>query len=106
MLTFLMVFSLLAQGFASYAEPTPAKAVDHPIISATIHHNAMTVVSDVCCDEEIQETTTTSCNGGDCKFYFSNISESTSRAQNKHLALNSSEKFSFYNLVSLRPPRA
>ena len=106
MLTFLMIFSLLTQGVATYADPILAKVADHPIISQTIEHHANIATAEACCAEDMQETTTPSCNGNDCKFYFSNVQISTSPFQSVHTVMASTEKFSFYNLVGLRPPKA
>ena len=106
MLTFLMIFSLLTQGMVTYADPVLAKVADHPIISEAIDHHAHIVTAEACCDENMQETTTPSCNGNDCKFYFSSVQISTSPSQSVHMVMTSAEKFSFYNLVGLRPPRA
>ena len=105
-LTFLVIFSVFAQGFAGYANATPATTVDHSIVSEIIDHELTTAIAEACCTENQAENTITSCNGGDCKLFFANYSTDVASPTDVHSTILVVEEFSFQNVVRLRPPNA
>ena len=105
-LTFLVIFSVLAQGFAGYANASPAMAIDHSIVSETMDHHTTTANAEACCTEDQVENTITTCNGGDCKLFFADVSTGVISPSDIHSTFLVVEEFSFQNVVRLRPPNA
>lgn len=105
-LSFLVVFSLLAQGFAVFADTSLATTPDHPIIAEAIDLHAVTVAAEACCADELAENTVTPCNGGDCKLFFASETSTLASQADDHSAFLVVEEFSFQNVVRLRPPNA
>ena len=110
-LTFLVIFSVFAQGFAGYANASPAmtvdhSAIDHSIVSATMDHHSTTANAEACCTDNQAENTITTCNGGDCKLFFADVSTGVISPSDIHSTFLVVEEFSFQNVVRLRPPNA
>ena len=105
-LTFLVIFSVFAQGFAGYANATPASAVDHSIALETIDHVTTTANAEACCTDNQAENPITTCNGGDCKLFFAVFSTGETSPTDVHSTILVVEEFSFQNVVRLRPPNA
>ena len=105
-LTFLVIFSVFAQGFAGYADTSPATAMDHPIASELMDHNTTTANAEACCTENQAENTIPTCNGGDCKLFFADYSTGEISPSDVHSTFLVVEEFSFQNVVRLRPPNA
>ena len=105
-LTFLVIFSVFAQGFAGYANATPATANDRSIVLETIDHITTTANAEACCVENQAENTIPTCNGGDCKLFFADYSTGVTSPTDIHSTILVVEEFSFQNVVRLRPPNA
>ena len=105
-LTFLVIFSVFAQGFAGYANATPATTVDYSIVSERIDHDTTTAIAEACCTENQAENTITTCNGGDCKLFFADYSTGVTSQTDAHSTFLVVEEFTFQNVVRLRPPNA
>ena len=105
-LTFLVIFSVFAQGFAGYANATAASAFDHSIALETMDHITTTANAEACCIEKQAENTVPTCNGGDCKLFFADYSTGETSSTDVHSAILVVEEFSFQNVVRLRPPNA
>ena len=113
-LTFLVIFSVFAQGFAGYANATPATTVDYSpattvdysIVSERIDHDTTTAIAEACCTENQAENSITTCNGGDCKLFFADYSTGVTSQTDAHSTFLVVEEFTFQNVVRLRPPNA